>query len=64
MRWAMETSHQFRREYARGLLPHPGRLQEDARGRRRLSGQRAIGRIHILLECRHRSPGARGVCDV
>jgi 3-oxoacyl-[acyl-carrier protein] reductase len=24
----------------------------------------AIGRVHILLECCHRSPGARGVCDV
>ena len=51
-------SYDLRRECA-VRSPCPGRLQEDARGRGRLSRKRAFGRVHILLECCHRSPGAR-----
>ena len=39
-------------------------LQEDARGRGRLSRKRAPSRVHILFKCCHRSSRAREVCDV
>jgi 3-oxoacyl-[acyl-carrier protein] reductase len=45
---------ELRRQHARSVLSHPGRRPANAGDRGRLSRKRAFGRVHLILERRHR----------